>query len=142
MFNEILESCKNDLCWCKNWYKTRNKKTGSCILQLFTKAPSQNLWLAFHAAWYCPLRMGSIGGRGGSERWRGLYLKIKTCSAWRKSFANDPLVTGCFHLNSKFILKSSSPVRRCKNFMWYQALCLGTQTSPVNKIVLFHVISC
>ena len=61
MLNEILESCENDICWYKNWCKTRNKKTGSYILQLFTELPSQNV-MAFHATWYCPLRMGRIGG--------------------------------------------------------------------------------
>ena len=29
--------------------------------QELTEVPSQNLWLAFHAAGYCPLRMGRIG---------------------------------------------------------------------------------
>ena len=34
-------------------------------------------------------------------------------------------MAGCFHLNSKFISKSSSPFQRCKNFMWYQVMiCL------------------
>ena len=42
MLNEILEGCKTDICWYKNWCKTR-KKTGSCILQLFTEVPTQNL---------------------------------------------------------------------------------------------------
>ena len=32
MLNKILESCKNDICWYKNWCKPRNKKTGSCVL--------------------------------------------------------------------------------------------------------------
>ena len=62
MLNEILECCENGISWYKNWCKTRNKKTGSCILWLFTEVPSKNLWLAFHAAWYCPLRMGRMGG--------------------------------------------------------------------------------
>ena len=32
--NEFLKICKkNDICWCKSWFKTtRNKKNGSCIL--------------------------------------------------------------------------------------------------------------
>ena len=111
-------------------------------LTTFHKSAFSKLVVGIPCSLILSIKNGEHRGKGGSERWRGLYLKIKTCSAWRKSFANDPLVTGCFHLNSKFILKSSSPVRRCKNFMWYQALCLGTQTSPVNRIVLFHVISC
>ena len=36
MLNEVLKSCKN---WCK----TRNKRTGSCVVKLFTEVPSQYL---------------------------------------------------------------------------------------------------
>ena len=43
MLNEILESCKNDTCWYKNWCKTRNKKTDSSILQLFTDVPCKTM---------------------------------------------------------------------------------------------------
>ena len=42
-------------------------------------------------------------------------------------------MTGWFHLNLRFIFKSSSPLQAM--------ICLGTQTSPANRIVLFHVIS-
>ena len=34
-----------------------------------------------------------------------------------KIFSEDILVAGCFHLNSKFISKISSPLQRCKSFM-------------------------
>ena len=29
---EVLKSCKYDICWYKSWHKTRNKRTGCCIL--------------------------------------------------------------------------------------------------------------
>ena len=38
MMNGALKSCKKN--WCKT---TRNKRAGSCILQIFTEVPSQNL---------------------------------------------------------------------------------------------------
>ena len=38
----------------------------------------------------------------------------------RKNISEDILVNGCFHLNSMFILKNSSPLQRCKSFMsWF-----------------------
>ena len=40
-------------------------------------------------------------------------------------------MAGFFNWNSKFISKSSFPLK----------ICLGTQNSPVNRLVLFNVIS-
>ena len=66
------------------------------------------------------------------------YFGQKICQAWRKSFVDDPLVVGGFHLNSKFISKSSSHLREVKisfkTRLWFVLVL-------VNRLVLFHVIS-
>ena len=79
VLNEILESCKNNICWYKNWCKTKQetKKLVAVSYNFWPKylLKTWNLmqnrlgffissWLAFHAAWYCPLRTG----KGGGER--------------------------------------------------------------------------
>ena len=43
MLDEVLKIVKKDICWYKSWCKTRNIKTGSCLLQISTEVPSQNL---------------------------------------------------------------------------------------------------
>ena len=108
--NEILESCENYICWYKNWYKTRNKKNGSCILQFFTEVPSQNLQLIFHAAWYCPLRMGKMG-----KGLKGFLLKDQNLLSVTKVLCQGSL--SGWLLSFKFISKSSSLVQRCKSFI-------------------------
>ena len=59
---------------------------------------------------------------GGGEGWGGFQETAKICSAWQKLFVEDLLVAGCFYLNLKFILKSSSTLQRCKNQV---TICLG-----------------
>ena len=79
VLNEILESCKNNICWYKNWCKTK-QETKKLVAVSYNFSPKYLLktwnlmqnrlgffissWLAFHAAWYCPLRTG----KGGRER--------------------------------------------------------------------------
>ena len=48
---------------------------------------------------------------------KGFLLKDQNLLSMMKLSAEESLVAGCFRLNSKFIPKSSPPVRRCKNFM-------------------------
>ena len=107
MLNEILENCKNNISWYKNWCKTWNKKTVSCILKLFTELTSQNLWLAFHAAWYCPLRMGRIGGVGGVV-WcgvKGFLLKDKNLLSMTKVICRGSLSGWLLSLEFKIYLE-------------------------------------
>ena len=46
-------------------------------------------------------------------------------------------------LEFKVYLEKFIPLQRCKSFMWCHqtAVCLGAQTTLVNRLVLFHVIS-
>ena len=122
MLNEVLKSRKkNDICSYKNWCETRNKRTSSCILYLFTEVTSQNLkYIVKQACIFNLILIGipsslilSVKNRG----WRVFYLMTKICQALWKLFVEDPLVAGFFHLNSKFISKSSFPLQRCKNVM-------------------------
>ena len=137
MLNEILENCENDICWHINWYKTRNKKTGSYILERFTEVPSQNLWLAFHAAWYCPSRMGMMG-----EGVKGFLLNDQNLLSMAKviyggSFSGLAAFTWIQSLSWKV-----HPLSRNVKISCNTRLCVLVQTSTVNRIVLFHVISC
>ena len=44
---------------------------------------------------------------------KGFLLKDQNLLSMMKLFAKESLVAGCFHLNLKFIPKSSPPVRMC-----------------------------
>ena len=62
MLNKVLEICKNDICCYKKWFKTAwEKRTGSFILQLFTKVYTfskfkiereADMLFSFNLGWY------------------------------------------------------------------------------------------
>ena len=86
MLFEILESCKNDILIYKNWCKTRNKKTSSCILKLFTEVPTQNLKCnrkqacVFHLIFVGISFSVILSIKNGEDEGRGeFYLTTKIC---------------------------------------------------------------
>ena len=60
-----------------------------------------------------------------------------------KKIVFQKIIATCFHWNSKFIQVNQPAIRlRCKSFKQYLAdICLGTQTSPVTRLDLIHLIS-
>ena len=62
MLNKVLEICKNDTCCYKKWFKTAwEKRTDSCILQLFTEVYTfskfeiereADMLFSFNLGWY------------------------------------------------------------------------------------------
>ena len=67
-------------------------------------------WHSMHSL-TLPISIGRMGDV------KGFLLKYQNLLSMMKLFAEEPLVAGCFHFNSKFISKSSPPVWRCKDFM-------------------------
>ena len=51
-----------------------------------------------------PISIGRMG------EVKGFLLKDQNLLSMMKLFAEEPLVAGCFHFNSKFISKSSPPI--------------------------------
>ena len=132
--------CQNCRCWTMFWKEDQRNlwKMLSRILskknisEIHLRENREKTFVTFTRFWplkgSCSLILSikngndrgtwTRGGEGEGGGWRGFYSKIKICDTWRKSFAENPFVAGCFHLNSKFISKSSSLVWRRKSFMY------------------------
>ena len=132
---------KNDICWCKTWCKTRNKRTASCIL---SQRYLENLKYNVKQAYIFNLILIGIPSnviltvinRGG----KGFLLNSQNLLSMTKVIGWGSLRGWLLPLEFKICLKKLIPSPEMwklhpipgYNFSWY---------TEQQALVLFHVIN-